>query len=144
MQSVRMILRRKGSEIFGIAPDDTVLQALQAMAMRNCGALVVLEAGRPVGMISERDYARKVILLRRASNTTAVRDVMNPHVPSIPIDLPLERCMELMTERRSRHLLVRDGDALAGVISIGDVVKELLHEQRATIDQLTQYITGSG
>jgi CBS domain-containing protein len=144
MLSVRAILQSKGAEIFQIGPDDTVFRALQEMAMRNCGALLVIDGGRPVGMISERDYARKVVLLRRASNTTRVRDVMDPHIVEVSIHLPVEKCMELMTDYRSRHLLVRDGDALAGVISIGDVVKALLYEQRSTIDHLTQYITSGG
>jgi CBS domain-containing protein len=142
MLSVSAILRSKGDQIFQIGPEETVFRALEEMAMRNCGALLVVDGGRPVGLISERDYARKVVLLRRASNTTLVRDVMDPNIIEVSPHFPVERCMELMTDFRSRHLLVRDGEALAGMISIGDVVKALLHEQRSTIDHLTQYITG--
>ncbi len=142
MLNAHDILRRKGRAIFHISPDATVLDALLEMAARNCGALLVLDSGRPVGMISERDYARKIELLGRVSSNTLVREILDPNIIEVTLELGVDRCMELMTEYRTRHLLVRDGDDLAGVISIGDVVKALMHEQQSTIDHLTQYITG--
>ena len=142
MLNAQAILRQKGSAIFSVSPDATVLDALREMAARNCGALLVLDGRRPVGMISERDYARKVVLMGRVSSSTRVREILDPNIIEVGIHVGVDRCMELMTEYRTRHLLVRDGDELAGVISIGDVVKALMQEQQSTIDHLTQYITG--
>lgn len=142
MLTAQAILRQKGRAIFSITPDSTVLDALREMAARNCGALLVLETDRPVGIISERDYARKVILMGRVSSTTQVREIMSPNIIDVAPHVGLDRCMELMTEYRIRHLLVVNGEELAGMISIGDVVKALMQEQQATIDHLTQYITG--
>ena len=142
MLNAQAILRQKGREIYSVSPDATVLDALREMAARNCGALLVLEASRPVGIISERDYARKVILMGRVSSTTHVREIMSPNIVDVAVHVGLDRCMELMTEYRIRHLLVVNGDELAGMISIGDVVKALMQEQQSTIDHLTQYITG--
>ncbi len=142
MLDVQTILRQKGSAIFHVSPDATVLDAVREMAARNCGALLVLEAGRPVGMISERDYARKVVLMGRVSSNTSVREIMSPNIIDVAVHVGLDRCMELMTEYRIRHLLVVNGDELAGMISIGDVVKALMQEQQSTIEHLTQYITG--
>ena len=141
MLSVQVILRQKGSAIFSVSPDATVIDALREMAARNCGALLVLDGRRPVGMISERDYARKVVLMGRVSSSTLVREIMDSNIIDVTLQVGVDRCMELMTECRTRHLLVRDGDELAGVISIGDVVKALMQEQQSTIDHLTQYIT---
>ena len=142
MLNAQAILRQKGREIYSVSPDATVLDALREMAARNCGALLVLEASRPVGIISERDYARKVILMGRGSSTTRVREIMSPNIIVVAVHVGLDRCMELMTEYRIRHLLVVNGDELAGMISIGDVVKALMQEQQSTIEHLTQYITG--
>ena len=142
MLNAQAILRQKGRVIYSVSPDATVLDALREMAARNCGALLVLEASRPVGIISERDYARKVILMGRVSSTTHVREIMSPNIVDVAVHVGLDRCMELMTEYRIRHLLVVNGDELAGMISIGDVVKALMQEQQSTIDHLTQYITG--
>ena len=142
MLNVQAILRQKGRVIYSVSPDATVLDALREMAARNCGALLVLEASRPVGIISERDYARKVILMGRVSSTTRVREIMSPNIVDVAVHVGLDRCMELMTEYRIRHLLVVNGDELAGMISIGDVVKALMQEQQSTIEHLTQYITG--
>ena len=141
MLNAQAILRQKGSAIFSVSPDATVLDALREMAARNCGALLVLDGRRPVGMISERDYARKVVLMGRVSSSTRVREILDPNIIDVALHVGIDRCMELMTECRTRHLLVRDGDELAGVISIGDVVKALMHQQQSTIDHLTQYIT---
>ncbi len=142
MLSVRSILAEKGRVIFQVPPDATVLDALREMATRNCGALLVMDQGRPVGMVSERDYARKVVLMGRVSSHTLVREIMDADVVNVPIHLSVDQCMALMTQYRSRHLLVRDGDQLAGVISIGDVVKAMISDQQSTIAQLHQYITG--
>ena len=142
MLNAQAILRQKGRVIYSVSPDATVLDALREMAARNCGALLVLEASRPVGIISERDYARKVILMGRGSSTTRVREIMSPNIIDVAVHVGLDRCMELMTEYRIRHLLVVNGDELAGMISIGDVVKALMQEQQSTIEHLTQYISG--
>ena len=141
MLNAQAILRQKGSAIFSVSPDATVLDALREMAARNCGALLVLDGRRPVGMISERDYARKVVLMGRVSSSTRVHEILDPNIIDVTLHVGVDRCMELMTEYRTRHLLVRDGDELAGVISIGDVVKALMHQQQSTIEHLTQYIT---
>ena len=143
MLTVRTILQSKGSAVHSLAPDATVLDALHAMATHNCGALVVLDSGRPVGMLSERDYARKVVLMGRWSKDTLVSDIMSSDVIHVSLELGVEQCMAIMTERRIRHLVVVDaGGKMAGLISIGDVVKALLDEQKFTIDQLEKYITG--
>lgn len=142
MLNAQAILRQKGGAIYSVSPDATVLDALREMAARNCGALLVLDGRHPVGMISERDYARKVVLMGRVSSSTRVREILEPNIIDVATHVGVDRCMELMTEYRTRHLLVRDGDELAGVISIGDVVKALMHQQQSTIEHLTQYITG--
>ena len=142
MLTVQDVLRQKGCAIFQVAPDATVLDALREMAERNCGALLVLDGGRPIGVISERDYARKVALMDRRSAHTLVREIMETDVVDVPVHTSVEHCMVLMTERRVRHLLARKGESLAGVISIGDVVKALIDEQKSTIEQLEHYITG--
>jgi CBS domain-containing protein len=141
MITVLSILRQKGSGVFHCTPDATVLDALREMAARNCGALVVLEGNRPLGVFSERDYARKVVLLGRTSRDTRVRDVSAP-VIEVTSDACVYRCMSLMTEHRCRHLIVLDHGELAGVVSIGDVVKAVIDDQQSTIDQLGHYITG--
>ena len=143
MLTVRTILQCKGSAVHHIAPQATVLDALRAMAEHNCGALVVLEGGRPIGMVSERDYARKVVLMGRVSKDTMVGEIMDEDVVHVPMDLGVDECMALMTARRTRHLLVGEGARMAGLISIGDVVKALLDEQKFTIEQLERYITGA-
>ena len=142
MLTVRTILQSKGSTVFHVSPDATVLDALRAMAEHNCGALIVLEQGRPIGVVSERDYARKVVLMGRLSKSTFVREIMNEDVVRVPLTMGVHECMRLMTERRSRHLLAFDGDRIAGVVSIGDVVKAVIDEQQFTIKQLEKYITG--
>ena len=142
MLDVQDVLRSKGCTIFHVAPDATVLDALREMAARNCGALLVLEDGRAVGVISERDYARKIALMGRASTHTLVREIMTADVSEVSVHTSVEHCMVIMTERRVRHLLARKGETLAGVVSIGDIVKALLDEQKCTIEQLEHYITG--
>lgn len=143
MLTARTILDQKGGTIHSVNPDATVLEALRTMDTHNCGALLVLEGTRPIGMLSERDYARKVALKGRTSKTTPVREVMDENVINVPITLAVDQCMAIMTERRSRYLLVRDSDKIAGLISIGDVVKAVIDDQKFTIDQLEHYITGA-
>lgn len=142
MKTVRMLLRAKGSEVLAIAPDAPVFDALVFMAERNVGALLVIDAGRLVGIFSERDYARKIILKGKTSKDTPVREIMTAHVVHVGADETIERCMELMTAKHIRHLPVLDQGALIGVISIGDVVKDIISEQGFVIEQLQAYITG--
>lgn len=141
--NVRQLLQGKGSQIWSVAPGDSVFQALELMAEKNVGALVVMDGDALVGMFSERDYARKIILLGRASRDTAVRDVMSSHVVTVEVDKTVADCMVSMTEHRIRHLPVVDGDRLVGLVSIGDVVKAIMSEQSFLIDQLQNYIQGA-
>jgi CBS domain-containing protein len=144
MKTVSMLLRAKGREVHSIVPDAPVFDALALMAERNVGALLVTEAGRLVGIFSERDYARKVILKGKTSRETTVREIMSSHVVSVRPEQTITECMALMTERRIRHLPVLEGDELVGIISIGDVVKAIITEQEFEIEQLQSYITGGG
>ncbi len=143
MITVQAILRSKGNTIHHVGPGATVFEALRQMAEHNCGALVVMDGEKVVGMISERDYARKVILMGKLSKDVPVRDIMTTAVVHVGPDASVEACMGLMTEKRIRHLVVRDGARVAGVISIGDVVKAVIDEQRFTIEQLELYIAGN-
>ena len=142
MLTVRTILAEKGDAVFHVHPDATVLDALREMADRNCGALIVIEHGRPIGVVSERDYARKVVLMGRLSKDTLVREILDERVVLVPTTLNAQQCMELMTAHRTRYLLAHDGDRIAGVISIGDVVKAVIDDQQFTITQLEKYISG--
>ncbi len=138
------VLRDKDiTEVFSIAPGATVLEALHIMAERKIGALIVIEDGQVVGILSERDYARKVALMERSSYTTEVRDIMTHDVLTVDSLTPIEVCMSLMTERRLRHLPVLDQGRLQGMVSIGDLVKAIISRQQNMIDQLEQYIRGS-
>ena len=141
-RTVARLLEDKGREIFATRPDATVYQALEMMAERRVGALIVMDGPDLVGVISERDYARKVILLNRGSRETLVAEIMTPDVLTVRQDSTIMECMELMTERRIRHLPVLDDDEVIGVISIGDVVRAVIEEQRFMIEQLESYITG--
>ena len=140
MKSVRQLLQSKGREIYSITPDARVFDALKLMAEKNVGALVVIEGGRLAGIISERDYARKVILLSKSSHDIAVREIMTSRVITVNPDHTVEECMALMTGKRIRHLPVTEGERLTGVLSIGDLVKEVIAEQEQTIKQLESYI----
>ena len=140
MKTVRQLLQAKGGQIYAIAPDARVFDALKLMAEKNVGALVVTEGGRLAGIISERDYARKVILLSKSSHDIAVREIMTEKVLTVQPGQTIEECMALMTEKRIRHLPVTDGERLIGMLSIGDLVKEVIAEQEATIKQLESYI----
>ena len=144
MISVRQLLARKGHSVHTIRPDASVLEALQSMAQYDVGALVVLgEGGEVVGLLSERDYARKVILRGKQSSETRVDEIMDEKPVCIRSAQSIDDCMLLMTERRTRHLPVVENGQIAGVISIGDVVKEMLADREATIEELAQYIQGN-
>ncbi|MER3480220.1 MAG: histidine kinase [Meiothermus sp.] len=138
--TVRQLLQVKGQRVFDIHPQATVYQALERMAQHDVGALLVLEEGRLVGIFSERDYARKIILMGRASRETPVHEVMTTDLVTVSPEATVGECMALMTEHRIRHLPVMEGGQLAGVISIGDVVKAIMTEQEFLIAQLQQYI----
>jgi len=140
MNSVRQLLEGKTIRLLSISPDASVFEALQLMAAKDVGALVVLEGERLAGIFSERDYARKVVLVGKFSKETAVREIMTAKVLCVRPDQTVDQCMALMTEHRIRHLPVLDGSKVIGVISIGDVVKELLSEQQVIISQLESYI----
>lgn len=145
MTSVTNVLRSKADRaVHTITPESSVFDALKLMAEKNIGALLVTtEGGQVVGIITERDYARKVILMARSSKETPVREVMTSSVMCVGPDRTSEECMALMTEHRLRHLPVMDGNRLVGVISIGDLVKDIISEQKFTIEQLEHYITGA-
>ena len=144
MKTVRHLLQVKGVEIWSIAPDASVYEALQLMADKNVGAVLVIDGkGELAGIVSERDYARKVELEGKITRGTPVREVMTEKVVCVRADQSIEECMALMTAKRIRHLPVLDGARLAGVISIGDVVKAVISEQEFMIEQLANYIAGS-
>ena len=142
MRNVRDILRDKGTAVYSISPDDTVYDALKLMAEKNVGSLVVLEEDRIAGMISERDYARKIVLMDKLSRETKVKEIMTAEVTTVTPDMDLERCMELITEKRLRHLPAVENDRLVGIISIGDIVKGILDHKEYIIEQLEGYIKG--
>jgi CBS domain-containing protein len=142
MITVRQLLDGKGRAIFSVAPDAPVLEAIRAMAAHHVGALLVMQGEALRGIVSERDYARKVILKGRSSSDTPVRDIMSAQVITVDPDTPLETCMQLMTEHRIRHLPVVEGTRVAGMVSIGDLVKAVIAAQRREIEELEHYIRG--
>jgi CBS domain-containing protein len=142
MTMLSQLLGAKGREVHSIAPGDSVLDAIRQMADRHIGALLVLDAGRLVGIVSERDYARKVVLNGRSSTTTQVAEIMSAPVVTIGPEQTVDDAMRLMTTRRIRHLPVIRGETLVGVVSIGDLVKAVIEDQRHTIDDLRSYIQG--
>jgi len=143
MNFVSQLLDAKGREVWWVTPETSVYDALVLMAEKNCGALLVLEANKLVGIFSERDYARKIILKGKASKDTTVKEIMSTEVFYVRPEQTIDECMALMTARRIRHLPVLEGGRLAGMISIGDVVKAVISEQEFTIKQLENYITGA-
>ena len=144
MKDVAHILKSKPDQtIYTIAPTASVFDAVKLMADKNIGALLVMEAEKIVGIITERDYARKIVLMSRSSKDTPVRDIMTSTVMYVRPDQTSEECMVLMTENRLRHLPVIDGGKLIGLISIGDLVKDIISEQKFIIEQLEHYITGA-
>ena len=143
MKTVKHLLRTKGNDVLSVAPDTAVFEALRLMAEKNVGAVLVLEGEKLVGIFSERDYARKVILKGKSSKETLVREIMSVHVLYVRPEQTIEDCMALMTDKRVRHLPVLDEERrVVGVISIGDVVKDIISEQEFMIEQLQNYITG--
>jgi len=139
---IREILTHKGSTVWSITPESTVLEAIQMMADKNVGALLVTKEGRLLGILSERDYTRKIVLKGRSSKDTPVREILSGSVVSVSPDHTVEECLRLMTEHRVRHLPVMDGVNILGVISIGDLVNWIISAQSSTIQQLETYITG--
>ncbi len=142
MTNVRDILREKGAEVYSVSPDDTVYDALKLMAEKNVGALVVLEEDRIAGMISERDYARKIILKDKLSKETKVKEIMTAGIVTVTPAMDLDQCMELITDKRLRHLPVVENDRVVGIISIGDIVKGIIDHKEFVIRQLEGYIKG--
>jgi len=140
MITVRQLLDKKGRQIFSIAPGAAVLEAIRLMAERHVGALLVMEGETLSGIVSERDYARKVILLGRSSADTPVRDIMSTPVLTVQPEATVEKCMQLMTEHRVRHLPVVEGRRVVGMVSIGDLVKAVIADQQQQIEQLESYI----
>jgi CBS domain-containing protein len=140
--SVGAILAHKGSAVWSIAPNAMVFDAIQLMADKNVGALPVVENGKLVGIISERDYTRKVILKGKSSKDTPVRDIMTQELMTVHSTDSVSECMRLMTDKRVRHLPVMEGGKMIGIVSIGDLVRRIISAQTATIDNLEKYITG--
>ena len=144
MTTIKQILDKKGHEVLTVQPDDTVLHALEQMASRNVGAVIVMENDAPVGIFTERDYARSVILKGRSSPTTPVRDVMSSELIFVRPEQTVDQCMAIMSDKRFRHMPVLQDGKLIGIVSIGDLVKSIIDEQAFTIEQLQGYIGGSG
>ena len=140
MKTVSQLLQVKGSAVLSVTPESSVFDALRLMAEKNVGALLVMSDGTLRGILSERDYARKVILLGKSSHEIAVRDIMSDKVVSVTPGQTVDDCMALMTGRRIRHLPVIDNGRIIGVLSIGDLVKAVIEEQQQTIQQLESYI----
>jgi CBS domain-containing protein len=143
MTTVTQILQSKPDQaVATTSPEASVFEAVKLMAEKNIGALVVMEGGKVVGVVTERDYARKVALMARNSRDTPVRDIMSTRVMYVRPDQTNEECMALMTENRLRHLPVMEGERMVGLISIGDLVKDIISEQKMIIEQLEHYIAG--
>jgi CBS domain-containing protein len=140
MRVVAELLHSKGERVWSVAPDQTVLEAIRLMADKEIGALVVTSGEEVVGIVSERDYARKIALRGKSSETTPVRDVMSSEVTAVSPSQSVEECMAVMTEKRIRHLPVIEKGKLVGIVSIGDLVKAVIEEQQYTIKQLEHYI----
>lgn len=142
MKKIQHLLDEKGSGVLSIGPDATVYDALAMMAEKGIGALLVMEDGNPVGVFSERDYARNVILKGRSSRDTPVREIMSSPILCVTPDQPVEEAMALMTEHRVRHLpVVRDDGEVLGIVSIGDLIKSIISGYKFIIDQLEHYIS---
>ncbi len=142
MKLVKHLLDAKGRDVLSIAPDATVLDAVKRMAEKSVGALLVMDGDRLLGIVTERDYARKVILKGRASDDTPVRDIMTADVLTTTSETTVQQCMNVVTNQRIRHLPVVDDGKVTGIISIGDLVKAIIADQQEEIEQLGQYISG--
>lgn len=142
MKIIRDILQEKGSEVYSIPPHATVYETLQMMADKNVGALLVMQDDAVAGIISERDYARKVVLKGKFSKDVPVSEIMSSHILRIDPDQDIETCMELMSDKRVRHLPVFENNRVVGIISIGDIVKAIIEHKEETIAQLENYIRG--
>ncbi|MEZ5384864.1 MAG: CBS domain-containing protein [Prosthecobacter sp.] len=140
--AAKTLLEHKGREVWTIAPDVTVFEAIKMMADKNVGALPVMDGTKLVGMISERDYMSKVVLKGKSSKETPVKDIMTSKVVTVGPDHNVSKCMEIVTEHHIRHLPVMDGDELLGIVSIGDLVRWIIATQKMTIEQLEAYIAG--
>lgn len=142
MRTVRQLLEAKAPEIFAVGPDVPVLEAIRLMAQKHIGAVLVMQGGRLAGILSERDYARKIVLEGRSSKDTPVRDIMTAEVITVRLEDNVQRCMQIVTRERIRHLPVTDaaGNVL-GVVSIGDLVKAVIEDQQLELDQLQRYIS---
>lgn len=142
MATVSQLLTIKGQAVHTIEKTATVYEAIGKMVSENVGALVVMDDGRPTGILTERDYLRKIALQGRSSRTTLVKEVMSEKLVSVQLDTDIESCMSLMTKQRIRHLPVFSGGRLSGIVSIGDIVRHLASERKVQIEQLTAYIQG--
>ncbi len=142
MRTVRQLLEAKAPEVFAIGPDDPVIDAIRLMAEKRIGALLVMQAGKLAGIVSERDYARKIVLQGRSSRDTPVREIMTAEVVAVGLDDTTDRCMQPITDQRIRHLPVVDGGSVLGVVSIGDLVKAVIEDQQLELDHLQRYIVG--
>ncbi len=142
MRTLQVLLEGKGPNVWSVHPDDTVLDAIKLLAEKHIGALIVIKDDKPVGIFTERDYARKVYLKGKSSPETPVRDVMALPVICVGPDQSVNECMALMTEKRFRHLPVMIGDKLVGMLSIGDLVKSVIDDQKFEIEQLEHFIHG--
>lgn len=143
MDTVRQLLQAKGQDVWSVTPDASVFEALTLMAAKDIGALLVLEGEKLAGILSERDYARKVVLQGRSSRDTPVREIMTQKVFYVLPEQTIQACMSVMTEKHIRHLPVLEDNRVIGVVSIGDIVKSIISEQQFTIEQLERYITQS-
>jgi len=140
MRTVRQLLGAKAPEVFAVSPDDSVLDAIKLMAQKGIGAVLAMHNARLVGIVSERDYARKVVLQGRSSSSTPVRDIMTADVVTVRLDDSVDRCMQIVTDHRIRHLPVLENGNVVGVVSIGDLVKAVIEDQQLELDQLQRYI----
>lgn len=140
MHTLRQLLGSKTPEVYAVAPGDSVIDAIRLMAEKGVGAVLVMEGAQLVGIVSERDYARKIVLHGRSSSDTSVRDIMTAEVVTVGPQHTVEHCMQVVTEHRIRHLPVVEGDEVIGVISIGDLVKAVIEDQKVQLDELQRYI----
>ena len=142
ISTVGEVLKHKGHQTWSVTPDATVFDTIQMMAEKNIGAILVMEGDKLIGIVSERDYTRKVILKGKSSKTTTVREVLSSSIVSVTPNDTVEHCMQLMTDKRVRHLPVLENDRVVGMVSIGDLVNWIINVQRQTIQQLRGYISG--